>query len=66
MEVSAFDTTGILLTLVAIACGLLVLDTVLRVKRDSREPPFVPSTIPYFGHVIGLFWHKNRYYAKLK
>lgn len=66
MEVPAFDLLRTLMSLVAIVYVLLVLDRVLGVRQDSREPPFVPSTIPYFGHVLGLFWHKNSYYSKLR
>lgn len=36
------------------------------IKKDSSEPLFVPSTIPYFGHLIGLVVNKTSYYAKLR
>ena len=31
-------------------------------KHAPNEPPVVPSTIPYVGHIIGLFRHGSLYY----
>lgn len=33
--------------------------------KHSQGPPEVTATIPYFGHAIGLFWHRSAYYTRL-
>ena len=35
-------------------------------KQYPSEPPVVPQTFPYFGHVIGLFWHGLPYLDKTR
>ena len=40
-------------------------DQVIKDKATAPEPPFIPSTIPFIGHAIGLFRHGTRYYSKL-
>lgn len=30
-------------------------------KIDPREPPIIPSAIPYGGHLLGLLWYGSRY-----
>ncbi|KAL8994943.1 MAG: hypothetical protein Q9188_006928, partial [Gyalolechia gomerana] len=37
----------------------------LRVEFPIREPPQISSTVPYIGHLIRIFIHKNHYYTKL-
>ena len=34
-------------------------------NEPIREPPQMPSSFPYFGHLLGLFWCRNQYYTKL-
>ncbi|TGO58146.1 hypothetical protein BCON_0058g00290 [Botryotinia convoluta] len=34
-------------------------------EKNSMEPVRIPSTIPFIGHVIGLFRHRNEYYNTL-
>ena len=34
-------------------------------KLKSDEPPSISSWIPYFGHIIGIWWYKLAYYDKL-
>lgn len=29
--------------------------------RDAREPPIIPSRIPYLGHLLGMIFHGGRY-----
>ncbi|OCL05802.1 cytochrome P450 [Glonium stellatum] len=36
------------------------------IKKDGSEPPFVPQTIPCFGHLIGVMFNRTSYYAKLR
>ncbi len=38
----------------------------LGMKQDPREPPLLPTTIPYVGHAIGLMRHKYNYYVQLR
>lgn len=37
-----------------------------REQRDLREPPFIPSTIPYVGHAFGLLRHGVSYFVLLR
>jgi hypothetical protein len=66
MEVVKHITTAVLLALLAIVYGILIFEKVLKVMQDAKEPPFIPSTIPYFGHIIGLIRFRTRSYANLR
>lgn len=58
-------TKGVLaLTLLAVV--IAALQRILRVDHDPREPPLVPTRIPIFGHVIGLYRHGKRYYQMIE
>jgi hypothetical protein len=35
-------------------------------KHDANEPPVVSSSIPYVGHIIGLWQHGSRYYEFMR
>lgn len=65
MAIKELGSVTVSLVLLAISCTIFVVNRVLSATRDVREPPFIPSIIPYFGHMIGLFWHRHGYYAKL-
>lgn len=60
------NITATLLWLLITACILVPLDKALRVKPDRKEPPFIPAALPYCGHILGIFWYKLQYYAKLR
>ncbi|CAG8979477.1 hypothetical protein HYALB_00012077 [Hymenoscyphus albidus] len=53
----------------SVAAILLVLfflsSRFLDVERFPNEPPYITSSIPYFGHAIGLFLNKIPYYNKV-
>ncbi|KAK7044700.1 cytochrome P450 [Favolaschia claudopus] len=34
-------------------------------KQDPREPPVVPSTIPYIGHLLGMALYGGRYLKEI-
>ncbi|KAL9593773.1 MAG: hypothetical protein Q9219_007394 [cf. Caloplaca sp. 3 TL-2023] len=60
--------TIVLFLLIIVWAGLAWLYRVfptLRVKYPLGEPPQIFATIPYIGHLIGIFIHKNHYYTKL-
>lgn len=38
----------------------------LRPKDDPREPPTVTSSIPFIGHIVGMFQHQVFYYSLVK
>lgn len=55
--------------LVALAVGVgtyLMLVRILGAKQDPQEPPLIPATIPYIGHVIGFMRSKSNYYVQLR
>lgn len=46
--------TGLITLYVAVYC--------LSIRpRDVREPPVIPSRIPYLGHLLGMVFHGGRY-----
>ena len=56
-------TPSIILGVVAV---LLVCWQRLSVQCDPREPPLLKPSIPYIGHIIGLFRYNGEYFEKLK
>ena len=59
-------TMAILITLVVVVCTFVVALKFPAEAKIKKEPPFISSKVPYIGHLIGLFWHKNHYYTKLR
>jgi hypothetical protein len=39
---------------------------IIETRHDAREPPALPSKIPFIGHVIGMLRKKARYYVQLR
>jgi hypothetical protein len=35
-------------------------------KIDPREPPVIPPTIPYVGHLLGMLIYGSRYFKSLE
>lgn len=55
------------LVLLALATALFfVLEYFMGIRLDRKEPPLIPSRIPYVGHIIGLIRNGTRYYAKMR
>jgi hypothetical protein len=44
----------------------LILRALSSRKLDPREPPIVPSFIPYVGHLIGMVFSGGRYLKHLQ
>ena len=38
----------------------------LHVEYDAREPPIIPQSIPYVGHLISIARYGSSYYAMIK
>lgn len=36
------------------------------VKKDSKEPPFIPQIIPYVGHLLGVLRYGPKYYDRIR
>jgi hypothetical protein len=58
-------------TVLLFALGVLIIvvlttRTILHVHYDPREPPIIPQSIPYIGHLIGIFRHGAAYFATVK
>lgn len=62
MAVTA-TVVGALALAVAIAALISIL---LRPKTDPREPPAIHSTIPFFGHIIGMLREGPLYVARVR
>ena len=54
---------GVLLLLVITYISLVYL---FSPKYDPREPPVIPSLIPYVGHMLGLLRYGQRYFEILR
>ncbi|KAF2178173.1 cytochrome P450 [Zopfia rhizophila CBS 207.26] len=52
-------------SIAAFAFFLILLDKLLGIKKDVSEPPFIPMSVPYFGHLMGVMGGKISYYARL-
>jgi hypothetical protein len=57
---------GAISLIAVVVASIALLATLLQRPRDANEPPYIPSVIPYCGHLIGLFRHKMRYYVKVQ
>ena len=56
-----------LLMFLAISIGTYIaFSKLLGISQDPREPPPVPGSIPYIGHVVGLLRNKFNYYIQLR
>lgn len=64
MEVDVQRVT-VLVLLALFAVLLFSFDQILKVKKYIREPTYIPSKLPYCGHIIGLLKHKMYYYSTL-
>ena len=62
----SFDSLTLLLLLVLLAVLYALFEYVVAGKHDSREPPLIPQSIPYVGHLLGLIQIGSRYYAKVR
>ena len=52
---------------ILIAAGLYKAITyVLSVEQVFKEPPFIPQTIPYIGHLLGIVRHGTKYYSRVR
>ena len=43
----------------------LIVDRILGIKRSHAEPYFLPSGVPYIGHVIGIIRRGVNYYDEM-
>lgn len=44
----------------------MILAFFLSVKQDPREPPYIPQTIPWVGHLIQVIRKGTRYYDRVR
>lgn len=60
------DNLQIALMLLVACLGTVFLLKMSASKQDPREPPLVPASVPYVGHVIGMMRSKFNYYVQLR
>ena len=60
------DTNTVSLVVLVVTAFLYLLNKKLGVRRYANEPPYIPSLVPYFGHVLGLLRQKMKYYRDVK
>ena len=51
---------------ILVPCLFFLIDYFLGAKLDPKEPPLVPSTIPYVGHLIGMIRRRTRYLVDVR
>lgn len=48
------------------SAAIFLLNRKVLTMHEPREPPVVPASLPYVGHVIGIMWNKFNYYVQLR
>ena len=46
--------------------SVFALDRILGVRSLPDEPPYIPTPVPYFGHLVNLLRFKMQYYIDLR
>ncbi|KAH8721505.1 cytochrome P450 [Phaeosphaeriaceae sp. PMI808] len=64
MGIPTSPAVAVVVTVAAILYGAL--HVLLHATQDAREPPPMPSSLPFLGSMIGLSKKKSRYYTELK
>ncbi len=58
----SISSSLLLLLAVASAAAWYTLDYLYAPTQHSNEPPLVPQSVPYIGHILGLLRHGTRYF----
>lgn len=61
----AFSSTW-LLALLGCTAAAYVLKHSFAIELDPEEPPLLIPKIPLIGHILGMFWYQNDYFAFLE
>lgn len=48
-----------------VAVCLSLLGHFINVPHDPREPPLIPPSIPFLGHIVGMIRDGSGYYGKV-
>lgn len=59
---SGFEFPLLLFLAAAAAAAWFALDYFSAPRLFQKEPPLLPHTVPYVGHIFGLLRHGTRYY----
>lgn len=59
---SGFEFPLLLFLAAAAAAAWFALDYFSAPRLFQKEPPLLPHTVPYVGHILGLLRHGTRYY----
>ena len=54
------------LTLGLVASCWYLLEKYVKVPYEKSEPPLIPSSFPYVGHLIGILRHGSKYYSEIR
>ena len=55
----------LIVLVIALTCWIL-LEKFLSLSHDAKEPPIIPQTLPYVGHLLGMLRHGSRYYTQIR
>lgn len=51
--------------ILTIGCWLL-LEKSANISHNVKEPPLIPQSVPYVGHLLGMLRDGSRYYTKIR
>ncbi len=60
------QSTTLLVLLGSLAAVYVIAACVVSLRHDAREPPLLPPSVPFFGHLIGMIRHGPRYLVALR
>lgn len=60
------QSTTLLVLLGSLAAVYVIAACVVRLKHDAREPPLLPHSVPFFGHLIGIIRNGPHYLVELR
>ena len=55
----------LMVLVIGLNCWIL-LEKFLSLSHDAKEPPIIPQTLPYVGHLLGTLRHGSRYYTQIR
>ncbi len=58
--------TTLLVLLASLAAVYVIAACVVSLKHHTREPPLLPHSVPFFGHLIGMIRHGPHYLVALR
>jgi hypothetical protein len=52
--------------ILAVVLSFATLEKLLGTNKHKSEPPFIPTPVPYLGHLFGVIFGQAEYYARIR